>query len=400
MSDILIGRQQILDSHQNIYAYEILFRGRDFDLSHQDEAADATNQVITDTLLEIGLNELVGPGKAFINFTARNLMEKTPLSLPKDRIVIEVLENITIDQAIIDALKEFSRQGYTIALDDFVLTPEWLPLLKIADIIKLDIQAMPLPKTLALIEKLKPFKLTLLAEKVETYAEFEALKAAGCVLFQGFFFSKPHLVSGKRLSINQAAAIRLLTKVNQPEVGFDDLSDIISHDVGLSYKLLRYINSAFFSLPNKIESIKHALTYLGMNEIKRWINILTLTSLSNKPNALFQQILIRGKMCELLAKQYNEAPEHLFLIGLLSSLDSLLDIPLEEALKQLPLTEDVYQAILHHCGIAGEILSYVKCYERWELSNKHFSQISPKNIGQIYLQSISWADDVLDNINC
>ncbi|WP_031432830.1 EAL and HDOD domain-containing protein [Methylomarinum vadi] len=400
MSDILIGRQQILDSHQNIYAYEILFRGQDFDLSHKDEAADATNQVITDTLLEIGLNELVGPGKAFINFTARNLLEKTPLSLPKDRIVIEVLENITIDQAIIDALKEFSRQGYTIALDDFVLKPEWLPLLKIADIIKLDIKAMPLPKTLALIEKLKRFSLTLLAEKVETHAEFEALKAAGCMLFQGFFFSKPHLVSGKRLSVNQAAAIRLLTKINQPEVGFDELGNIISHDVGLSYKLLRYINSAFFSLPNKIESIKHALTYLGMNEIKRWINILTLTSLSNKPNALFQQILIRGKMCELLAKQYNEAPEHLFLIGLLSSLDSLLDIPLEEALNQLPLTEDVYQAILHHSGIGGEILSYVICYERWELSSKHFSQISPKNIGQIYLQSISWADDVLDNINC
>lgn len=398
MSDILIGRQQILDRHQNIFAYEILFRGQGIDLSELEGAADATNQVITDTLLEIGLNNIVGPTKAFINFTARNLLKKTPLHLPKERIVIEVLENIDVDQFIIDSLKEFSRQGYTIALDDFILTPEWLPLLEIADIIKLDIRAMPLPKTLALIDNLKKYDLTLLAEKVETHAEFEVLRDAGCELFQGFFFSKPNLVAGKRLDVNQAAALELLNKINAPEIDFAELGRIISHDVGLSYKLLRYINSAFFALPNKIESIRHALTYLGINEVKRWVNIIALTSLSDKPNALFQQILIRGKMCELLAGQYNEPPEHMFLIGLLSSLDSLLDIPIDEALAQLPLTEDVEQAILNRSGKAGEILAYVISYERWELSRLHFSRISPQNIGSIYLQSITWASDVLGNI--
>ena len=399
MSEILIGRQQILDSRLNIYAYEILFRGRDFDLSHIEGAANATNQVISDLLLEIGLNDIVGSAKAFINFTTRNLLEKTPLSLPKDRIVIEVLENITIDQTIIDNLNEFAREGYTIALDDFVFTPEWVPLVKIADIIKLDVKATPLPKLLALIEKLKRFNITLLAEKVETPEQFEVLKSAGCELFQGFFFSVPHTVVGKRLGVNQAAAVELLAKINIPEASVDDISTIISHDVGLSYKLLRYINSAFLGLPNKIESIKHAVTYLGINEIKRWVNILTLTSLSDKPAALFQQILIRGKMCELLAKLYNEVPEHLFLIGLLSSLDSLLDIPLADALEQLPLSEDVYSAILQHSGTAGEILSYVISYERWELTEYTLSQIGPKNIGEVYLESIYWADNVLGSIS-
>ncbi len=399
MNEILIGRQQILDNNLNIYAYEILFRGSNFDLNHKEGATSATNQVITDTLLEIGLNDIVGTARAFINFTAQNLLEKTPLNLPQDRIVIEVLEDVTVDLRIINNLREFSQQGYSIALDDFVLTPEWIPLLEFADIIKLDVMAMPLSETLAIIEKLKPYKLQLLAEKVETLEEYETLKKAGCELFQGFFFSKPNIVAGKkRLSINQTAAIKLLSTINSLDVSFNELSSVISQDVGLSYKLLHYINSAFFSLPNKIESIHHAVTYLGLSEIKRWVNILTLTSMSNKPDALLQNILIRGKMCELLAEQYQQDPNQLFFTGMLSSLDSLLDIPIDEALAQLPLTKNIAQAILNKQGIAGEILAYVLCYERWELSCASKHRITPVNVGDIYIQSINWTNKVLGNI--
>ncbi len=399
MNDILVGRQQILDTKLDIYAYEILFRGTDFDLSQQEQAASATNQVITDTLLEIGLNEIVGSALAFINFTTQNLLEKTPLHLPKDRIVIEVLENVTITQQIIDHIRDFSRKGYKIALDDFILTPEWLPLLEFADIIKLDIMAMPLSETLQAIEKLKPYNLKLLAEKVETLEEYETLKKAGCELFQGFFFSKPNLVSGKRLGINQNASLKLMSIVNQADIGFDELTEVISQDIGLSYKLLHYINSAFFSLPVKIETIHHALTYLGMTEVKRWINILTLTSLSEKPLALIQNLLVRAKMCELLAPFYQQIPEHMFLMGMLSSIDSLLDIPLDEALAQLPLAEDIKQAILYKQGIAGDILTYILYYERWELSSINNHRNAPVDIGKIYIQSVAWSNQVLDEIN-
>jgi c-di-GMP phosphodiesterase len=395
MSEILIGRQQILDSDQNIFAYEILFRGNDFDLTHKDGATSATNQVITDTLVEIGLNTIVGSAKAFINFTTQNLLERTPLHLPKDRIVIEVLESVTIDLRTISALKEFSGQGYTIALDDFVLNPEWLPLLEFADIIKLDVMAMPLSATLELIEKIKPYNLTLLAEKVETEEEFIALKQAGCTLFQGFFFSKPNVIAGKRLGINQSAALQLLTTVNKTDVGYKELSDIISQDVNLSFKLLHYINSAFFALPNKIESINHAVTYLGLAEIKRWVNILTLTSLSSRPNSSIQQFLVRGKMCELLAGQFAVDPGHMFLIGMFSSLDSLLGMPIENVLQQLPLADDFASAIVNREGIAGKILAYVIAYERWEVSSQDLSQLQPKDIGTIYIQSIEWTNKVL-----
>lgn len=390
MTDFLIGRQQILDSKLNTFAYEILFRGNDLDLSTKADAASATNQVITDTILEIGLNELVGPHFAFINFTAQNILEKTPLQLPKERIVIEVLEDVAVDLRIINNLRELSAQGYTIALDDFALTPQWLPLLDFADIVKLDVLANSLDETHTIIEKLKPYKLKLLAEKVENHREFELLKEWGCELFQGFFFSKPKLVEGKRVNINQMAAIQLLAIINKDDVSFQEITKAISQDVGLSYKLLYYINSASFALPNKIESIQHALTFLGLKEIKRWVNILTLTSMSAQPPAVLQTLLIRGKMCELLGQEINEDKEAYFLIGLFSGLDTILNKPLEQALQPLPLSATVTEAILHKSGLAGEALQYALDYERWDIEKPTFCNIEAQRIAAIYLEAIQW----------
>ncbi|EGW21952.1 MULTISPECIES: EAL and HDOD domain-containing protein [Methylobacter] len=399
MADIIIGRQQIFDQKLNIYAYELLFRGNDFDLNHSDGATQATNQVITDTILELGLNAIVGPHKAFINFTTQNILDKTPLHLPKDRIVIEVLENVEIDSRVVANLKELSTLGYIIALDDFVFSEEWTPLVEFADIIKLDILEMGESKTRALINQLKPYNVQLLAEKVETYSEYQYLVELGCDYFQGFFFNKPNIVSGKRVSVNQTAAIQLLNTVNNPDVEFEDLTKIISLDVGLSYKLLHYINSAFFSLPNKVSSINHAISYLGLKEIKRWINILTLASLSNKPEAVMQNALIRGKMCEELAALSDNKSDNFFLIGILSNLDSLLDMPLDEALSQLPLADDIVAAILHKKGLGGEALKCVISYEHWDISSIAFKDIDQSIIGDAYIRSINWAKDVMGNIN-
>lgn len=390
MTDFLIGRQQILDSHLNTFAYEILFRGKDFDLSRKDGAANATNQVIADTILEIGLNELVGSHKAFINFTTQNILDKTPLLLPKDRIVIEVLESVAIDADIINNLKELSQLGYTIALDDFVLAPEWLPLLEFADIIKLDVMACSLAETHELIKKLKPYNLKLLAEKVETHQEFETLRAWGCELFQGFFFSKPNIVEGKRLGVSQTAAIQLLAVVNKADVSFTEIGKIVCQDVGISFKLLHYLNSAFFALPQKIESIQHAIACLGLIEIKRWINILTLSSMSDKPPSVLQNLLIRAKMCELLAQEIKEDKEHYFLIGMLSGIDGLLDMPLTKAMEQLPLAEEINEAILNYRGNPGEALKFCIAYERWEPGLTTFKDIAPERIANIYLESIDW----------
>jgi EAL and modified HD-GYP domain-containing signal transduction protein len=399
MTDFIIGRQQIVDQKLNIFAYELLFRGRDFDLNHKDGGTQATNQIITDSILELGLNNIVGSHKAFINFTTQNILDKTALKLPKDRIAIEVLESVEIDSSIINNLKELSGLGYTIALDDFVFSDEWEPLIEFADIIKLDILEMGEIKTRELIQKLKSYNVKLLAEKVETHDEFQYLRELGCDYFQGYFFNKPNIVTGKRISINQTAAIQLLTVINDPAVEFEELYKTISNDISLSYKLLHYMNSAFFALPNKISSIPHAISYLGLNEIRRWTNILTLSSLADKPEIVLQNALIRGKMCELLAKLIGEQKEQFFLIGILSSLDSILDIHLEEALEQLPLSSDIVTGILNKEGVLGEALQCVINYEHWDVPPITFRGLDQTLIGDAYIESINWATDVLSAIH-
>lgn len=393
MTDFLIGRQQILDQNFNTFAYEILFRGKDFDLSIKEGATSATNQVITDSILEIGLNDLVGPHLAFINFTTQNILDKTPLNLPKDRIVIEVLENVVVDSQIVQNLRELSALGYTIALDDFVLSPQWLPLLEFVDIIKLDIMANSLDETHKLIAQLKPYNLKLLAEKVETHEEFQLLREWGCELFQGFFFSKPKVVEGKRLGVNQASAIQLLAVINKSDVGFQQINQVISQDVGLSYKLLHYINSASFALTNRVESIQQALTYLGLKEIKRWANILTLSSMSTQPCPALQNILLRAKMCELLAIETQQDADTFFLVGLLSGIDSILDMPLDKALQQLPLSDTISQAILQKSGLAGAALEYSLNYEHWQVDRARYHNIPPQRIAAIYLECLQWWRD-------
>jgi EAL and modified HD-GYP domain-containing signal transduction protein len=309
------------------------------------------------------------------------------------------LENVAVDLRIINSLREFSQQGYTIALDDFVYSDEWIPIIEFANIIKLDVLSMGESKTRDAIKYLKQFDIQLLAEKVETHEEFQYLFELGCDYFQGFFFNKPNVVPGKRLGINQTAAIRLLTIINSPDVEIEQLAKTISTDVGLSYKLLHYINSAFFALPSKIESIRHAISYLGLNEVKRWSTILTLASLSDKPKATLQNSLVRGKMCEQLGKLMGEKSDYFFLVGILSSLDSLLDIPLEEALQQLPLAHEVKSAILEKQGVAGEALSCVINYEQWNLPGMNFSGQDPALISEAYFKSITWAKDVMNNID-
>ncbi len=399
MSDIIIGRQQILDHELKTYAYELLFRGPDFNIADPASGTKATNQIITDTLLEVGLNNIVGTHKAFINFTTQNILEKTPLHLPKDRIVIEILEDIHIDSQIIAAAREFSNNGYMIALDDFVFSKKWRPLIEVANIIKIDVMAMSMSEVKALITKLKPFDVKFLAEKVETYEEFLKLQDLGCHFFQGYFFSKPNIVEGKRIGINQLAAIKLLTTINKAEVDFKEIITIISQDVGLSYKLLHYINASFFGLPREIQSIQHAITCLGLKEVRRWTSIVTLASLSDKPTVIIENSLICARMCEQMAILLGENPEQFFMIGLLYHIDSLLDMTLSDALKQLPLEATIVNALLYKQGIAGSTLKCVTQFEQWQTFSSYCNKISKQQMGAIYLEAINWTEDVMNNIN-
>jgi len=393
MNNFIIGRQQIFGREANIYAYELLFRGDNFDLFDNHEATQATHQVITDSILEIGLNNIVGEHKAFINFTTQNILEKTPLDLPKNRIVIEVLENVKIDLRVIYNLYEMSQKGYLIALDDFVFTEEWRPLLEFADIIKLDVLEMGEDRIREAIAQIKPYNAKILAEKVETNQEYKYLLELGCDYFQGFFFNKPNLIAGTRIGLNQLATLRLLIIVNDSNVKFDELVKEISQNLCLSYKILCYVNSAFYPTTIKIKSIAQAITYLGLNELRRWISLVVLSSLSNKPSFVIQNALIRGKMCELLAKLEKkniEKHSEFFLIGMLSSLDIILDIPLKETIEQLPLSDCIKDAILYRKGLGGEVLNCALNYEFGNFDKIAFNDFSRSIIGKTYIESIIW----------
>ncbi len=397
MTNFIIGRQQIFDRASNIYAYELVFRGNNFDLSDNHEATLATHQIITDSILEIGLNNVVGEHKAFINFTTQNILEKTPLNLPKDRVVIEILENVKMDSYIVSNLREMSQKGYLISLDNFSLTHEHRKLLEFIDIIKLDVLEMGKTRIQEMISQLKFYNVKILAAKVETHDEYKYLLELGCDYFQGFYFNKPNLVTGKRIESNQLESLRLLTIAHNPNVEFDELVMNISQNLSLSYKVLCYINSASYPASIKIGSISQAIAYLGLDELKRWINLVILSSLSNKPSVVIQNALIRGKMCELLAKleRKNTAkPGEFFLIGILSSLDSILDISREEAMEQLPLSDHIKDAILHHQGLGGEALSCVLNYELGNFDDITFSNTSRSAIGRTYIESISWARNI------
>jgi len=393
--DFLIGRQQIFDCDLRVFAYELLFRDVNGDTAETFGPTAASNQVIVDSLLEYGLDQVVGTQLAFINFTRENLLSETPFLLPKDKVVVEVLEDVRIDEALIQALQRLVQKGYRIALDDFVFDERWLPLIEMAHIIKFDIQKVTPADSGWVIERLKKLPVRFLAEKVETQEQYLEYRALGCRYFQGFFFSRPNLVRGKRLETSQYAVLQLLAKINRPNISIPELARTISMDVGLTYKLLRYINSAFYALPKQIDSLKFAITYLGVREIQRWASLIGLASFPDRPSEVVKIALIRAKMCESLAASLK-LPNggQFFLVGLMSTIDRLLEIPLDEAVAGLPLSGEVKNALVSRAGWAGEALNCAINYECWRLNEVRFENLGLREVGKIHLESVGWANKI------
>lgn len=392
MQDFLIGRQQILDRDQNVYAYELLFRDVDGKGAAEFGLTEASNHVIVNTLLEQGLENVVGPYLAFINFTRDNLLANTGLLLPKDKVVIEVLENMEIDAALIAALRRLVNHGYALALDDFVFEEKWLPLIDLARFIKLDLRQSSPATNRALIGKLAGRPIRFIAEKVETPEEHAHYRALGCEYFQGFLFSRPHIIQGRRLTTSETSILRLLAALNDPRLSLAQLADLIAQDVGLSHKLLRYINSAAFSLGKTVDSIRQALSLLGLAQVRRWASLIVLARFPGKPRELLNVALVRAKMCEtLVATSHPGQDGPAFLVGMLSAMDQLLDRSLEEALRDLPLSEPVRNALLLRRGIKGEALNCAVAYESWHLDAARFAGLPLARIGRIYQESVAWA---------
>ena len=397
MSEIFIARQPIYDRQLTVYAYELLYRtGSDHNHAEVTDGDDATSQVLVNALMEIGLPDLVGDSMAFINLTQQHILNGLPHSLAHSNIVLEVLEDVVPDAALIDALQNLKKAGYSIALDDFIYDDSSHPLVALADIIKVDVMALPGAALADQIKQLRPMGVKLLAEKVETNEEFEYCKALGFHYFQGYFFCKPNIVKGKHTPTSRMAIMQLLTKVQDPNLDIGELQTLISRDVSLSYRILRYINSVHFNLGKKIESMHQAINLLGLNTIKSWVTILAMSSIDDKPYELILTALIRARMCESLAAKLGISPEHAFTAGLFSTLDAFIDKPLDEILATLPLADELHTALLRHTGELGKLLDLVLNYERGLWQEIPGTQFDVKTLRTHYLDALRWAGALSD----
>jgi len=394
MQDAFVGRQPIFDQHKTVYAYELLFRSGSENSANIIDGNQASTQVMINALTDFGLDSIVGKHRAFINLTRELLMDDLIQLLPCERVVLEILENITVDKELVNAVQKLSTQGYIIALDDFTYSDDLRPLVEIADIIKLDVMTMSNNEIEKQVQFLRSFDTLLLAEKVETMEQFSFLKTLKFDYYQGYFLSKPSIIKGKRTPTNKLSILQLLSKLARAETEHSEIESLIAQDVTLSYKVLRYINAACFALPRKIASINEAIIYLGLNNIRRFASMIAMTGFNDQPHEILLTALIRARMCELLAEAAGHSnTDTYFTLGLFSSLDIMLLMPMIKLVDELPLGEDLTQALLDADGQLSEALRCVLAYERQQWQIVKFNSLSGEEISNIYLQAVQWSNE-------
>ncbi len=365
---VTIGRQPILDRRHNVVAYELLYRGAGNECAIVDDGDIATCTVLNTALGDIGIDRVAGELPVFVNFTERFLLGDLPIPLGPERVVIEVLEHVNPDDQLVRGLESLSSAGYRIALDDFVYGPQWEACLDVASIVKIDIRAHDEDQLREQVRFLSGRKVVLLAEKVESREEFELCREIGFELFQGYFFLKPTLVEGQAADSNRLALLRVLTALTESDIGAEELELRIAADAILARKLLTYVNSCACGLRSKIDSLRQAIVYLGKSRVQMIATLLFLVSVEGKPHALLQTALIRALACQSLAKSMKSAsPDAFFSAGLFSVLDALLDQEMAAAVRAMPFTDELTQALLHHEGEMGECLAGVIAFEEGRL---------------------------------
>lgn len=394
--DIYVGRQPIFDRKMDVFGYELLYRNSMNNFYEGSDDNKSTAELINNSFLSMHFYELTSGTKAFINFSQDMIIEEIPLLLPKESIVVEVLERIEINDELIESCKNLSRNGYTIALDDFIFDESYIPLIEIAHIIKIEFPLVELESQRNLIKKYKN-RIKFLAEKVETREQYQQALDMGYDYFQGYFFSKPMIIRSKEVDVLNMNLFFILDILNKEEPDFHDMAEAIKSDLGLAYKLLKLANSALLGTRHKIESIKHALVQLGTVEISKLIYLLLLRDIQSVENKeLIKTCLIRAKLMELLAIDIGKRNENLeyFLTGMFSSIDVLTNRDMKEILEELPLREDVKRALLGESNEIRKMLDMIISYEGLKWDEEKVKDISTSITQEVfmnrYFKSLIW----------
>jgi c-di-GMP-related signal transduction protein len=392
-----IARQPILDRKRRTFAYELLFRSG-IQNSCEGVNLELASASLVDTSFLIGMEKLAEGRRMFIN-CPRDFLIRNYISLfPRDSVVAEILETIEPDEEVIEACRRLKQAGYLIALDDFVDTPVWAPLVELADFIKVDFRITTRMEQCALAARYATKGIRLVAEKVETPEEYAEGMKMGYSMFQGYFFCRPEVMQHHDLPTFKLAYLELLRAATAPEFDIEELAAKIKHDASIAFRLLRYLNSAAFGLRAEIHSIRHALTLLGERELRKWIAVVSIGVMADgKPDELMTVPLVRGRLCELLAPLVGLAghSNDLFLMGLLSVMDAILDQPLGTILSELPVPREIKEALLARTGLYRNLLDIAIAHERadWERISALASRLGmqERQIPGLYASAVDWS---------
>ena len=369
-SQVLMARQPIFDRNQKVVAYELLYRCEDAQGHALFSNSAATSEVLLNAYTSISDSGELKRVPAFINLTRDILVEQNLPEISKKHIVLEILEDIEPDDEVVEAVRKLHAEGYRIAMDDFIYDPKFDALLDLSHIVKVDVLDMDAAEIRKQVEHLRKHKVTLLAEKIETHEQLELCVELGFKLFQGHFLSKPKVIKGKKIQGSQVALMQLIQELQNPGATPERLEELIIRDPALTYKLLRIVNSAGYSLVRQVESVAEAIVLLGLEQVKKWATLIAMSSSPDKPEELSRSLLVRGRMCEEIAQE-QKVPNHgsYFMAGVMSGLHALLDVERATMLDQVPLGDDIKNAVSMGEGAIGQILRNVVNYENgdWDL---------------------------------
>lgn len=399
-----VARQPIFNVHRQTLGYELLFRDGERNAYPEHIDSDrATYRLIAENLLSLGTNVLIDRSRCFINFPQKSLLRRLPLALPKNKVVVEILETCEPNDELLAAVQELYEKGYRLALDDFVYAPEWERFLPYIHIIKLDIMALGIEQACQLVKERGGLNARhrFLAERVENLDQFNQTRSAGFTFFQGYFFSKPIISQRRYLSPNQILAMQLFQEVCRTEVDFNRVEQIIEQDITLSYTLLKCVNGVSDRLAAPMKSFRQALIYLGEDRLKIFVSLAVASYISTrKPKELYLLSLQRAQFCQRMSRYrpFQQQRDQAFLIGLFSLLDALLDASLDELLEQLPLSKDIKLALSHRAGPYGQLLELKEQFEQanWDVASDLCQQLGLRlaEVNQELTAALHWSQKI------
>lgn len=345
-----VARQQIVTANERVFGYELLFRDGIEDRFHPVDPEAASRSMLDSSML-MGLDMLCDGKRGFINCTREILLKDYITLLPSTQTVVEIIDSVPADDLVIAACQRLKEAGYLIALDNFVMNDPREPLTIFADIIKVDVRRTPPEECAALVKAYGPWRSRMLAEKVETAEKFVVAKKAGFLYFQGYFFRKPEILEARKIPANRAGYLRMLQITQESDLDSQELEKIIKGEASICYRLLRYLNSDAFGFATEIHSVKQALAMMGEREVRRWIRLVaTLAPEQHQSTDLVFSALVRARVCELLSPKLSLGESDLFLLGLLSRMDAILETPMSRVLENIPIDQEIKAALLGGTG--------------------------------------------------